>query len=83
MPTAALSNQSHGDQFAITTLWLRPWTFTERGNAFPDIIHDNKHPGAKIFKVGYHPFILRCGELSLATHSYHIEGFFVNQAELA
>jgi hypothetical protein len=81
MPTSAFSNQGHSDQLAVTTIRFWPGAFAEWRNRFPNVIDNHKYPDAKIFEVGYHRIVLLCDELSLATHSYHTGGFFVNQSE--
>jgi hypothetical protein len=83
VPPPALTYQGHRYQLAITTFRFWSWPFELWRNLFPNIIHNDKHPGAKILKIGYHFLVLLCGGLCLETISYHIGGFFVNRFYLA
>lgn len=64
MPAATFSDQSHRNQLAIPAFRFRPGTFEKRSDRFPNIIHDDKYPGAKILKVRYHQNVLRLARLS-------------------
>jgi len=64
MPAATFSDQNHCNQLTICTLRFRPGTFEERSDRFPNIIHDDIYPGAKILKIRYHQSVLRLARLS-------------------
>ena len=54
-----LADQCHGDQFTIATQRGWPWMLVEGRNLLLDVIHNDKNPGAKIFKIGYHGGVLQ------------------------
>ncbi len=59
MPTTTLTDQRHGDQFAVRTDRRRSWSFEERRNLFPYVIDYHEYPSAKIFKFSY-PVLVLC-----------------------
>jgi hypothetical protein len=72
MPAATFPNQSHRHQFTISALGFRSGALKERCEWFPDIVHDDKNPSAKIVKVRYHQVVLpvarlSCGDPGLTT----------------
>jgi hypothetical protein len=62
IPTAAFTNQSHGDKFAIATHRLRPRPLEERRDLLPNIVDSHIHPQAEIIKIGYHSLVLQCDQ---------------------
>lgn len=67
VPTTALPDQCHRDQFAISAIRFRPRALEERSDRFPYIVHHDKHPGAKILEVRYHQIVLPVESLGVVT----------------
>jgi len=67
VPAPAFTNQTHRDQLTVGAFGFGSRTFEEWRNRFPNVIHHDKHPGAKIIKFRYHQTVLRlvrlcCGD---------------------
>ena len=59
IPAAAFTHQGQGDQLAIATFGLRPWSLEQRCDLLPNIIHNRIHPSAEISEIGYHRDVLQ------------------------
>lgn len=67
VPAPAFADQTHRDQLAVGAFGFGSRSFEEWRNWFPNVIHHDKHPGAKIVKFRYHQIVLRlvrlcCGD---------------------